>query len=241
MSRGRSEGPRSTGNAHNAYAPPAGPAQGYSNHYSGVPFKDADGSTDEAPLDALDCFVVPANDDSGHSERFQFRLTPYLLRCCKLLVHCGRFPYLDVSDLMRHAVMRHVSWLIGLRHSIPKHPRVSLAAMEEIAREEEWRIKAEEVFNRIMSLVTYYMGRGDTCDALRLISVLQSRLSNVEHNGRSREFAEKFHRAFAHHLMPGGQLNMASPAQPQLTFSNPDMDVEEVEAELIDEAEGVLN
>jgi hypothetical protein len=183
-----------------------GPPAKFSNHFSGIPFRDAEPNTAEIPLDALDCFVVPANDESGHSERIDFRLSPRLKHEMQILVRSGRFPFLDIQDLIRHAISRECGWLTNIRQSIPKHPRVALSAMEEICKEEEWRIKSEEVFNRVMGMVTYHVNRGDVTDAMRLLSVLKSRLYSVEQNGRSREFAEKFQRAFGHHLAPGGLL-----------------------------------
>jgi hypothetical protein len=208
MSRRHNGEPRNGSNS--SFSPPSAPSPSpFSNHFSGIPFRDAEPNTNELPLDSVDCFIVPANDESGHSERTDFRLSPYLKRTMKLLVHSGRFPYLDVQDLIRHAINRHCSWLIGLRYSLPKHPRVALAAMEEICKDAEWQIKSEEVFGRIMELVTYYMSRGDMTDAMRLVSVLKARLTSAEHNGRTREFVEKFNRSFGHHLQPGGLLNPA--------------------------------
>ena len=58
-----------------------------------------------------DSFIIPAGDDRGHSTRLQFRSSPAYGRRIDEAVHSRKFPYKTHSDLLRHALDRHLKYL----------------------------------------------------------------------------------------------------------------------------------
>ena len=58
-----------------------------------------------------DSFIIPAGDDRGHSTRLQFRCSPAYGRRIDEVVHSRKFPYKTHSDLLRHALDRHLKYL----------------------------------------------------------------------------------------------------------------------------------
>ena len=126
------------------------PSPSYSSSHD-IPFRDADLDNGEIPVDELDTFVIPGTDERGIGEHTHMRLPPYIRRQIKIILTSNRFPYLNESALIRHAIVRHLYWLVDLRSSIPKHILPALAGMLEVCRDDEMRIQIEHVFERIDS------------------------------------------------------------------------------------------
>jgi hypothetical protein len=170
------------------------------NHLSGVPFRDASPDTSEVPLDQLDSFVIPAQDQNHVSEPIHFRIPPYLKRYAKIIIMSGRFPYLDVEDLIRHALTRHITWLCSIRESIPQHLRASMHQLAEVCADDELRMQVEQVFERAEERVKYHMARGDQGEVVRLLTLMRSRMKGVHESARMREFMERFDKVYSPYL-----------------------------------------
>jgi hypothetical protein len=170
------------------------------NSLSGVPYRDAMPDTAEIPLDQLDCFVIPAQDQNHVSEPIHFRLPPYLKRYMKIIVMAGRFPYLDIEDLIRHAVARHISWLCSIRETIPQHIRPSLQQLSEMCADDELRTQVEQTFERAEERVKYHMARGDQGEVIRLLNLMRARIQGVHDSARMREFRERFEKVYGPYL-----------------------------------------
>lgn len=176
------------------------PHKPISNSVSGVPFRDAIDGTNEIPLDQLDCFVVSAQDQNHVSEPVSFRIPPYLKRYCKIIVASGRFPYLDIEDLIRHAITRHVDWLCQIRETLPQHIRPAMHQQVEVCADDELRTQVEQVFNRAEERVKYHMARGDSAEVIRLLNLMKSRMYGVQQSSRMREFTERFDKLYGPYL-----------------------------------------
>lgn len=179
------------------------------NSLSGVPYRDATPGTSEIPLDELDCFVIPAQDQNHISEPIHFRIPPYLNRYCKIAVMAGRFPYLGTEDLFRHAIARHIHWLCSIRESIPQHIRPSLDQAAEVCADDEMKMQVEQLFEKAEERVKYHMARGDQVEVIRLLTLIRSRMSNVHDSARMREYRERFERTYGSYL----RANMVSEAE----------------------------
>lgn len=80
---------------------------------------------------------VPAADNKGHSARVQVRIPPIISRCAEVLQQSGKFPYLTVEDLYRHAVIRHIYWLQSLDTSIPRTTLFAADAILKMAKSQQ--------------------------------------------------------------------------------------------------------
>ena len=185
------------------YASDLGPGANYRpipNSLSGVPYRDAIPNTAEIPLDQLDCFVVPAQDQNHVSEPIHFRIPPYLKRYSQIIIMSSRFPYLGIEDLIRHALVRHIAWLCSIRESIPQHIRTSMAQMVEICADDELQAQVEQVFERGIERVKYHMSRGDQGEVIKLLTLMRSRLDTVHESARMRDFKDRFERTWGNYL-----------------------------------------
>lgn len=165
-----------------------------------IDFLDADSEGNEVPLNDLDTFIVPARDSKGFSEPFHLSLPPIVLRHVDHIIRSHRFPYLRRGDLVRHAIVRHIRWLISIRESIPRHMLIALEAMMEDCRESEQRIRVQEALARIEERVKFHLEQGDTGEALRLLSVMRARVdeSFTDYWGKEvkRTLDEKFFKPY---------------------------------------------
>ena len=169
---------------------------------SDIPFRDADTTIGEVPLDELDTFVVPGTDDRGNGEHMQLRMPPFIRRQIKVVLSSGRFPYLTEASFIRHAVVRHLAWLVSIRHSIPKHIIPALAAMLEVYRDDEMRIQVEEVLEKIDRRISFHLGRGDHMEVVRLLNLVKGRMVGVQDSSWLRHFWDHFEQKWAGYLKP---------------------------------------
>ncbi len=77
-----------------------------------------------------DSFIIPAGDDRGHSTRLQFRCSPAYGRRIDEVVHSRKFPYKTHSDLLRHALDRHLKYLDELEPEL----KLDMARIDVINR-----------------------------------------------------------------------------------------------------------
>lgn len=180
---------------------------------SDIPFRDADLELGEIPVDELDTFVVPGSDERGAGEHVHLRMTPYLRRQLRIILTSNRFPYLNESALIRHAIVRHVTWLVSLRNSIPKHILPQLSAVLEVCRDDEMRIYLENVFEKIDQRITFHLSRGDHAEVIRLLNLVKARMSGVQPSTWQRRFWNTFNEKWAGYLASpgnGGGTNAAT-------------------------------
>lgn len=164
------------------------------------PFRDADTDIGETPLEELDTFVISATDEHGHGEHIHFKLPRYVLYSIKLLISSHRFPYLDTGYFFRHAAVRHIHWLIGLRESLPKHVRPALDAIMEVCRQDELKVSVERAFAKIEERAGFHLGRGDHGEAIRLLNLIKTKLEGVENSASQREVMKHFEQRWAPYL-----------------------------------------
>ncbi len=101
-------------------------------------------------------FITPSSDSKGHSVAFHFRAAGSTDRGIKQVVASRRFPYITTSDLIRHAIMRHLDWLTQIA-DLPQ-VRSTIAMMklehdhirreiEEQAMEEHFKLVQQNIQN----------------------------------------------------------------------------------------------
>jgi Arc/MetJ-type ribon-helix-helix transcriptional regulator len=144
--------------------------------HSEIPYIEADPEQGELPLDELDTFIIPARDEKGVSVPVNLHIPPYLERQVEIIVASRRFPYLRVSDFVRHAVTRHCGWLMDIRYSIPRHMASTLATVHDALRDEEFSLQVEQSFIRMDHILAGHINRGDKTEAIKLYVRVRSRI-----------------------------------------------------------------
>lgn len=149
-----------------------------------VPFQDANQELGEIPLDDIDTFVVPARDEKGAYTTIHLNIPPHMYRQLQIVVKSGRFPYLDISDLTRHALMRQLRFCVDIRESIPRHVYTSTEALMEVCRDNELRLRVATAFEEIDKQITGHLNRLEIADAVRLLTILKNRVDVVPSSPR---------------------------------------------------------
>jgi len=153
-----------------------------------VPFRDANKEIGETPLADLDNFHIPGRDDKGASQAIAFHVPPILARCIDIMVHSKRFPYVNREDFCRHAAVRHLGWLNEIRTTVQPSMMPQLEVVLEVLRDAEFRLRMERAFKELDRLVEVYMRRGEQAEAVRVISLIVTRMREVESSANQREF-----------------------------------------------------
>lgn len=171
-----------------------------------VPFQDANLELGEVPLDDIDTFVVPARDEKGAYTTIHFNIPPQMYRQLQIVVKSGRFPYLDVSDLLRHAAMRHLRFCVEIRESIPGHVYTATEALMEVARDNELRLRVAAAFEEIDRQITGHLDRLEIADAIRLLTILKNRIDVVPPSPRQQTLRQGILRRFGYVLEHSGEV-----------------------------------
>ncbi|MBA7694257.1 hypothetical protein ES703_102864 [subsurface metagenome] len=113
-------------------------------------------------------FRISAQDKKGHSARRWFRLQPGHDSMIDEIVAKRIFPYRTASDLIRHAVKRHLDWLETLEPipSITKQVDIIL----DLMRQEEFQRDFQTVMDKLREQAWAYQRNGSQGEAERLIN-----------------------------------------------------------------------
>jgi hypothetical protein len=164
----------------------------------GLPFEDAEEG--EMPLTELDEFLVAGRDDKGGQVTVSVNVPPIFDRQLDVILHCRRFPYANKRDIVRHGMIRHCTWLHTIRKSIPRHIMSSLDATVEVCRDDEIATKIEQVFIALADRVAEHTGRGETSEAVRLISIVQQKLRDLKPTSWAKVYGERFNAKYGSYL-----------------------------------------
>ena len=190
---------------------------------SSVPFKDANPELGEIPLDDIDTFVVPARDEKGAYTTIHFNIPPQMFRQLQIVVKSGRFPYLDVSDLIRHACMRHLRFCVEIRESIPGHVYTSTEALMEVCRDNELRLRIAAAFEEIDRQITGHMDRLEIADAIRLLTILKNRIDVVPPSPRQQTLRQGILRRYGYVLEHSGNVRVLTEDEKAEQNDNPEV------------------
>lgn len=178
--------------------------KGLGNH--SVPFVDANLELGEVPLDDIDTFVIPARDEKGAYSTVHINVPPHMFRQMQIVVKSGRFPYLDVSDFVRHACFRQLGFCIAIRQSISKHVYTATEALLEVCRDNELRLRVAAAFEEIDRQITGHMNRLEISDAIRLLTILKNRVDAVPSSPRQATLRNGILRRFGYVLEHNGEV-----------------------------------
>ncbi len=170
-------------------------------------------------------FLCPGQDDRGTSHRLHFRVTPVTERALEVLRDSKRFPYKTVSDIVRHAVARHVAWLHQLETTIPKHFLAGLTAVDEVVRDSEIMTAVSETFRKLDANIQAHQSVGDDAEAIRVLSMARSQIAKIPDCRWKRNFLIQFSTKYAALLSGGiGKPSTTTTTNLSDSFSVSDLD-----------------
>ena len=136
-----------------------------------------------------------------------------------------RFPYKTVSDIVRHAVYRHIHWLHALEQEIPRHFLTGLEIVMEVMRDHELQAGMEQTFERLDRMIDSALAAQDASEAQRLLTLTRSKIAKLQDSRWRKRWLDKFSRKYSHYLQPGGlRFDPAAAGQPINGGVAPDSD-----------------
>jgi hypothetical protein len=131
------------------------------------------GATSTSPLPDHAEFIVPATDGSKRpAEHVHFKMQPGHLREITNIIWSRYFPYKNPSDLLRHAVQRHLAWLRSL--GVPMTSTWGQTdAIIELIREQQAQLQFTETLRRLEETTTAMAGLGERSEAKRLVAKIK--------------------------------------------------------------------
>jgi len=143
-------------------------------------------------------FIVASSDTKGHSTPIGTRCTYGQVRSVQELLATKKFPYKTTSDLLRHALYRHIVWLSELEPEI----NISLAYMQianDIARTNQMHLEFLATIRSVESMVDQLIREGMKVEARAMVREIISKLE--EHPSTEswkKKLIEEIKKSFGH-------------------------------------------
>lgn len=144
-----------------------------------------------------DEFIIPAQDEKGHSSRTTVRVAAELERDIDIIIQSRTFPYKTSGDLLRHGIVRHIEFLHRLEKGFPKHLLSAHMAQMDLLREEEMKLAGHLVFKALQEKVEGYLATGEPGEARRVAAAILARLAGVPDSAWRRRFERRFRRQYS--------------------------------------------
>lgn len=161
-------------------------------------------------LGDYESWLIPGRDEKGGYIRETVGLPPAMDRLLDSVVASHYFPYVTKSDVVRHALLMHMRFLRRVRPQVPKIYLISvLESVRDLVNDDDFRARQEQIYSDIDARIQYYLSRGDTGDAIRLLVGVKSRLNSLPDSGWKRRIMERFERHYKGYLTPTGIITPA--------------------------------
>ncbi len=144
-------------------------------------------------------FIVPPGDASGHSTRLQFRCSPAYGRRLDVIIHSRRFPYNTPSDILRHALHRHLDYLSQIEPKIPLD-MPSLTIVNNLFTTQQEMLRFLESSKSLSKIVYDLLGSGAQAEARRIVSSTLCELERMEKSHWRDSYIEEVKKHFGHLL-----------------------------------------
>lgn len=145
-------------------------------------------------------FLCPGQDDHGNSVRLTFRCPPIMERELEIIRDNRHLPYKTISDIVRHAVYRHLEWL-HMMEPMPEHMISGLAMVMEVCRDAEMRSRVEETFVAMDRIIDQRLQEGDKGEALRLMTETKQKILKMPASRWKQNWLDRFERKYSQYLM----------------------------------------
>lgn len=123
-------------------------------------------------------FVIPAQDDKGHTERQWFRCQPGMDRSLDKMVACKRFPFRTKGDIIRWSVFLGLSVLERMEGDMPSVLR-QVDMIADIVREDQFQAEFENTFTGVSNRINQHMAQGTQGEARRIIAKVRAAIDGM--------------------------------------------------------------
>ena len=112
-------------------------------------------------------FVIPVSDKNGHNGTEGFKCQYAYSRRIDVILATKKFPYSTRSDVLRHALHRHLDWLSEIEPEIPNMASLELVndIIKAAAAEREFTSSFEGLCKEVQSM----QNKGATEEAQRMV------------------------------------------------------------------------
>lgn len=168
--------------------------------------EDGDYNLDFSPSDSRDQeFRVPIYDAHGHSKNVQVHLHPGYVIEARRVVDSKHFPYRNTSDLIRHALKRHLHWLNQEleKESIGGSILGTVEAGMVLLQEEEIRAEHAENVGKLAAQVGVYVAAGQQERARVLVLRFRATLARIPDEYWRGEYLREIDERFGYLIMGG--------------------------------------
>lgn len=127
----------------------------------------------------LDEWIVPANAKNRETERLNVRVSPQIQEAILAWIQSGTVPYKTTSELIRHAIARHLEFLARVIPDGPTHNLVHLRAAAIKLGHHRTELETEQLITGMDETVRKYQDEGEHSAAAILISQIQSLINSM--------------------------------------------------------------
>ena len=138
-------------------------------------------------------FHPAASDSRGHGPVIQVKVPTNVAAQMSTVVNSKKFPYEGVSQLIRHAILRHLEWLED-QEEVPSVLGI-IKAMDEIVQNEECVQGTERLYEKVRELVEKNERENDpraVRESVRLIGSLRGKLQDMPEGYWKDKIMERF-------------------------------------------------
>lgn len=171
---------------------------------------DEEYSDDELQHDPEE-WLIPSRDSNGGQETLHVRITPLMAKQISIDVQSTRFPYKTNSDLIRHAIWRHLGWLAQFEEGKAKHFLSGLDLMMEVVRDDIVQEQMRETFDAAMERAERAEQKGDMDTCQRLLVRCRQQLRQTADCRWKKQALERFRFRFAGMLQASSRKMLPPP------------------------------
>lgn len=124
-------------------------------------------------------WLLPTRDEKGHNAKLVFNVQPYVARQLSIILGEKKFPYKSLSDILRHAVHRHINWLLSIKQDIPS-VMGQVEVINTLLYEEQQAAEFRKVFGNITTRVSEHVAKGETLQAAKIILLIQRAIDQMK-------------------------------------------------------------
>ena len=139
-------------------------------------------------------FIIPASDTKGHSARHWFRCIPAMARQVEQIIQSKKFPYRTKGDLLRHALHKHMGWLVSVEPMVTVSGQVD--AILEVMRDEEMSNDFALVFEKMGERISQHIANESHREAARLVLTIQACVKEMPEGFWKDKYQEKLKRKY---------------------------------------------
>lgn len=150
-------------------------------------------------------FHVVYTDSHGHDARVQFRISKHVLTQLQLEFDTKDLPYALIHDMYRHALQRHIDWMVAVRaHRGNKPPIKSVMRayreIEYVIQEEEMQAGFESKIKSMTKFIERYVREDQRDRAASMVERVLSAIATMPEGDWKRQWSDKIMRDFGHLL-----------------------------------------